>query len=287
VTVANWQPRGTDGTVPSVYRFLLRPKWVVFHLVVIAAIVAMLNLAQWQWSRHNERRAFNELVGERQRADAQPLGQILAARPAPDDAQWLTATATGRYLDTPRFEVVNRSQNGQPGRNVVDALRLDDGTVLLVNRGFLTAAQDTPPPPPGEVTVTGRVKAPETRKFGQASDDPSAALTEIRRVDLAVLQSQFGQTLQPVFLEQLSAAPPDDTSLSPVPAPELVGGPHLSYTAQWCLFSAAVAVGWVLAVRHSARRASGRSGSTRWGSAVPIDDEPAMAQRGTPPASPP
>ncbi len=37
--------------------------------------------------------------------------------------------------------------------------------------------------------------------------------------------------------------------------PELTEGPHLSYAVQWFIFSAAVAVGWVLAVRHSAQGA--------------------------------
>ena len=42
--------------------------------------------------------------------------------------------------------------------------------------------------------------------------------------------------------------------------PELTEGPHLSYAVQWFIFSAAVAVGWVLAVRKSvnARRGGGR-----------------------------
>ncbi len=37
----------------------------------------------------------------------------------------------------------------------------------------------------------------------------------------------------------------------PVARPELSEGSHLSYAVQWFLFSCAVAVGWVLAVRHS------------------------------------
>jgi hypothetical protein len=70
--------------------------------------------------------------------------------------------------------------------------------------------------------------------------------------------------------------------LTPIPNPQLTGGPHLSYTAQWSLFSVAVAVGWVLAVRHSARTVSGRGGPKRRGSAAPIDDEPAATPSGTP-----
>ena len=45
-------------TVPMPTYFF-RPKWIAIHVLVITLIVVMLNLADWQWSRHNERKAFN------------------------------------------------------------------------------------------------------------------------------------------------------------------------------------------------------------------------------------
>ena len=54
--------------------------------------------------------------------------------------------------------MVNRSQNGETGRNVVDALQLDDGSLLLVNRGFVRITDDVPPVPPGAVEVVGRLR---------------------------------------------------------------------------------------------------------------------------------
>jgi cytochrome oxidase assembly protein ShyY1 len=41
------------------YRFLARPKWIVFTLVVAAAVVAMVALSLWQLRRLEERREFN------------------------------------------------------------------------------------------------------------------------------------------------------------------------------------------------------------------------------------
>jgi cytochrome oxidase assembly protein ShyY1 len=240
----------------------------------------MVNLAQWQWHRHNERREFNERVEAQQAAPPVPLQSLLGETPA--DIAWRTVTLTGTFDAGPRFEVVNKSQDGQVGRNVVDHITLDDGPIVLVVRGFIGDGQATPPVPTGEVTLTARVKQGDERSFGQASDDAAAQLTEIRRVDLDVLQSQFEQPLAPVYVEVLASEPADDAALAPIPNPQLTGGPHLSYTAQWTLFSGAVAVGWVLAVRYSARRLSGRGGSGRRGSSVPIDDESATTSTGTP-----
>ena len=54
----------------SRYRFLISPKWVAFHLLVVALIVAMINLAFWQLRRLDERRQFNaEVRAERQSTD--------------------------------------------------------------------------------------------------------------------------------------------------------------------------------------------------------------------------
>jgi len=39
----------------------------------------------------------------------------------------------------------------------------------------------------------------------------------------------------------------------PVLAPELTSGSHLSYAVQWFIFSLCAVVGWVFAVRKSAR----------------------------------
>ena len=44
------------------YRFLLRPRWIAFTLVVATAIAVMINLGFWQLRRLDERREFNDAV---------------------------------------------------------------------------------------------------------------------------------------------------------------------------------------------------------------------------------
>ena len=48
----------------SKYRFLVTPKWIGFHLLVVVLVVAMINLAFWQLRRLDERRQFNSAVRE-------------------------------------------------------------------------------------------------------------------------------------------------------------------------------------------------------------------------------
>lgn len=234
------------------YRFLYRPKWLAFHLLVLTAVVVMVNLAFWQLRRLDERQQFNDEVRSREEVATQPVEALVPAGSEvdPESLEWYTVTATGTYLPDAQVLVINVSQGGAAGVDAVTPLQLADGRVLLVNRGFVAGQATVPPPPAGEVTVTGRVRASQKRRTGQLSDPADGVLTEIRRVDIDRLQQQIDAPVLPVYIDDLSTA---STEIVPVAAPELTNGPHLSYTVQWFIFSAAAIVGWVLAVRHSAR----------------------------------
>jgi cytochrome oxidase assembly protein ShyY1 len=156
------------------------------------------------------------------------------------------------------FAIVNVSQGGVSGHDAVSGLLLADGSVLLVNRGFAAGVDALPPAPSGTVTVTGRVRRSQTAGTGQSSDNGAEQLTQIRRMDLGALAQQFEQTVQPVYLDQLDMKY-EPATMQPVVFPDLDGGPpHLSYTIQWFIFSVAVVVGWVLAVRNAANERSGK-----------------------------
>ena len=143
-----------NGHVPLLYS----PRWIVFHLVVIAAVVAMINLGFWQLRRLEERRRV-------QRHDRSPLrrsprrARLAAGRSAGDlDAiEWRPVTFTGQFVAEGDVRIVNRSQNGQAGDNIVSPFRLDDGRIVVVNRGFVPlGVEEVAPEPAGEVTVVGR-----------------------------------------------------------------------------------------------------------------------------------
>ena len=44
------------------YRFLLRPLWILSHLFVLACVVAFVSLGLWQLRRLDERKAYNAQV---------------------------------------------------------------------------------------------------------------------------------------------------------------------------------------------------------------------------------
>jgi cytochrome oxidase assembly protein ShyY1 len=253
----------------SKYRFLVTPKWIAFHLLVVTVVVAMINLAFWQLRRLDERRDFNARVSANASRPPASFDALRAELSNPSAVEWRPVEVTGTFMSDHGFLVVNRSQNGDVGRNVVDALRLDDGSLLLVNRGFVPDADAVPPIPVGPVKVEGRLRDSERRATGQTADEGTGVLTEIRRIDIDVLSKQFDAPVLPMYIEQVNSSPP----LQPIVAPTLDEGPHLSYTIQWFVFSACVIVGWVLAVRRSIGVRSGKVVKKRGNAYIPITDE--------------
>ncbi|HEY7627890.1 MAG TPA: SURF1 family protein [Ilumatobacteraceae bacterium] len=267
------RPDGSGQSGRSPYRFLVTPKWIAFHLLAIALVVTMINLALWQLRRLDERRDFNARVRANANQLVTDLADIDLSTADPAAVEWRRVRLSGVYADEYQFLVVNRSQNGETGRNVVNPLVLPDRSLILVNRGFVPIEDAVPAVPSGPVTIIGRLRTTEVRKTGQPSDADTPGLTEIHRIDIPLLNGQFDTTLRPMYVEQLEAEPADATTLQPIVPPSLDEGPHLSYTIQWFIFSACVVVGWVLAVRRSLATRSGKAVRKRKSAYVPIADD--------------
>jgi len=245
------------------YRFLFRPKWIAFHLLVLVMIVAMINLGFWQLRRLDQRREFNAEVRANEAAAVVPLPEVLpdGAQPTGDqlDAlEWRRVTATGRFDATGELLVDQRSQDGLAGQVVLTPLVLDDGRVLLVERGFVPLAignqpVEVAPPPDDTVTVTGRLRASERRRAGGITDADTSD-NVIPRVDIRALADELPGDVVPMFIE-MTELPADQAGPYPelLAEPALSEGPHLGYAVQWFIFSTCAAVGWVLAVRRSIR----------------------------------
>ena len=235
------------------YRFLVRPKWIATHLLVIALVVVMVNLGQWQLNRHNERKEFNATLVQRFDAPIQPLNDLLQSG-EPADIEWLPTAVTGTYLQGEDISLVNVSQNGMAGYDAISPMLLSDGKIVLINRGFLPLASDFPPAPTGEVSLLGRVRASSERRTGAVSDPATGELNEVQRIDIDRLQQQIDGELVPVYVQLLKSTPAEAPTLSTIVDPDFSNGPHLSYTVQWLFFALCAVGGWIALVRREVVR---------------------------------
>jgi cytochrome oxidase assembly protein ShyY1 len=234
------------------YRFLARPKWIGFSLLVIAVMATCVAAARWQWDRYQFKVDRRDAVAAALRA--QPLA-ISTATDLPT-TQWTMVTLTGEFSSDEQIVIRNRSQGGQSGVHVVAPLVLADGSAVFINRGFLGAssADDAvaPAPPSGPVTITGPVRPSQQRSGLEVADPSDGRLTIMNRVDIERIARQTPRTLARGYVEADQA--PAGLVAVDLPTGDL--GPHLSYTGQWILFALLAAVGWVVVVRRSARTAT-------------------------------
>jgi cytochrome oxidase assembly protein ShyY1 len=208
-----------------VYRFALRGRWLVGTLLVLVVAAVCVRLGFWQLDRLDQRRDRNALVEARANQEAGPL-------PAdPEDALYRRVTIRGVYDVDDQSIQGGRALEGRPGEHVLTPLRTDDGSEVLVNRGWIpnnAATRSEAPaeaaPPAGEVTVTG-----------------------------VVLPGKDGRYPVTIRLERQEPPQPGDlpTALGSE-ALDLGDGPHLSYAVQWFLFATVGLVGWPLLLRRTA-----------------------------------
>ena len=144
-------------------------RWRRSLALAIAFAIGCGLLSWWQFSRRAETAAANALITSSAAAAPVPLDELLRSRTAyRSTLQWRTVEVRGTYLTQDELLVRNRvDPDGDPGFEVLTPLRLADGTVFVLDRGWVSIGtkQDrpdsVPPAPSGTVTVEARLQADE------------------------------------------------------------------------------------------------------------------------------
>jgi surfeit locus 1 family protein len=246
----------------AVYAFARQPKWILSHLFVLLLVAAMVFAGFWQLDRLQQRKDRNALITARQDEPIAPVADIVSADEPTGvggEVRFRQATATGTYDLDAQVLVRNRSFEGAPGSWVLTPLVLDDGTAVVVNRGWVpvTGRQALSPaaaPPTVEVTVEGLLEESQSRGSFGPTDPSGEVLTTLSRVDLDRLQEQVDADLFPVWLQLETQDPAPGAQPTPVEPPELTDGPHLAYAFQWFTFTLIALVGYPLILRRRAQQ---------------------------------
>lgn len=205
-------------------------------------------LGFWQLSRLRQRQAANAAYRE---TLARPVGDL--AVDTAGMAPGRRVGARGRFDFSRQVIVESRSFQGAPALVIVTPLVLADSSAVLVERGWVPAADGRELDrdrygEPDSATVTGLLVVPPAAS-APVPDSPEWP-KRVRWADPQALAAQFPYPLLPLVLRREQAA----GSLRPVPPPELDNGPHLSYAIQWFSFAVIVIVGGVILSLTPARR---------------------------------
>lgn len=219
----------------------MRWRGVIVLLAALVAAAATARLGWWQLDRAQQKNALQAAVDERLRMPAIGVGD-LARNGAQNEAQMSRmARLTGRWADDHTVYLDNRQMGGQTGFVVLTPLKLDDGSAVLVERGWMardfldrTKLQSTPSEP-GSVVVEGRIVAHPSRLYEFAE----AASGVIRQnVDLAAFAREIGLDLRPVSI--LQTGPQPSTLRRDWPRPSTGVHKNYGYAFQWFALSALI-----------------------------------------------
>ena len=239
-------------------------RWAIYIALAVVFAIACAFLSNWQFTRNQERSGQLALVAENYDAVPVPLAELLPADGdfSPGD-EWHPVTLTGTYLTDEQLLVRNRPHGGTSAFEVLVPFRLDDGRVLLVDRGWVPPGQDQPvpdaipAPPSDEATVIVRLRPGEALP----SSGRSAPEGQVPTINLGLVADTIspsaGEALeQSAYGVMVSEDPAPATAPSALEPPSDDPGPHLSYAIQWILFAVMgfVFIGYVIRTERRHRR---------------------------------
>ena len=239
------------------WAFAFSRRWAGYlALAILFAIVCSL-LGAWQLNRRAEASLEIKRIDENYSSEPTPIDSVLGNLGAFDVSQkWIPVSVTGTYLVDKTILVRNRPHSGQPGFDVLVPLRRADGTVFIVDRGWVKPGNTgdspdyIPQAPAGIVTVISRLKASEPALAGR-----SAPTGQVATIELPLIAEMLGQPIFTGAYGVLVSETPAPAEAPPLPAtkPERDEGPHLSYALQWYVFAIFGFLGFGYALRQEYR----------------------------------
>lgn len=226
--------------------FVLRPRWIVLALVVIAfAYLCFTVLAPWQLGKHNRTSRENHQIEHSLNTAPVPVKTLLPQQnsAAPGD-QWRQVTATGHYL--PDVQVLARLRviDSKPAFGVLAPFVVDGGPTLLVDRGYVRPLEGSrvppiPRPPADTVRITARLRNSEPPVAGK---DPFVGdgVQQVYSIDTGQIAALTKVPLAGSYLQLVDGQP---GGLGVVGVPQLDAGPFLSYGIQWIAFGILAPIG--------------------------------------------
>ncbi|MDH6246043.1 SURF1 family protein [Mycobacterium sp. OTB74] len=261
--------------------FLLRPQWLALYVVVIAfAYLCFTVLAPWQLGKNTRTSRENNQIASSLNTDPVALTTLLPQQDSSaQDAQWRRVTATGHYRPEGQVVVRLRLDDGDASYEVLTPFAVDNGPTVLVNRGYVKAA-DGPGVPPfaaaptGSVTITGRLRDPEPVAAGKEPFRRDG-IQQVYSINPAQVAKLTGIPLAGSYLQLVDGQP---GGLGVIAIPHLDAGPYLSYGIQWIAFGIIAPIGVGYFVRAEIRQRRLEKAQSTSAASGPDPDKPAAPQ---------
>lgn len=216
-----------------------RARLVLLLAVVVTAVTA--RLGWWQLQRAEQKTQWHTHYMTQRALPSVPIAQWPGSAA---QAQTLTHRLTrvsGHWDDRHTVYLENRQMQGKPGFYVVTPLMLDDGSAVVVQRGWQprdpsdrTRVQPPPESAPPHV-ITARI-APSIARLFEFDSSVSGPIRQ--NLDLQAFSSEIGRPLKPfVLIQESSADQVPDGLARQWPEPSAGVHKHYGYAFQWFALS--------------------------------------------------
>jgi surfeit locus 1 family protein len=221
--------------------------------LALAGVLLFAQLGRWQWHRAAEKRALAAAFAASVDAGAIDLG----ARPLATISRYTLLRVRGHYDGAHQFLLDNISRAGAVGYEVLTPFQLEDGRILMVNRGWLplpggrreplpdvalpTAPALAPAQAPAPAEISGRIDELPVTGISMGRAPPVAGPSWPKRTSFptaAQLGAALGQSIEAREL-LLAAAEPMGYRRDWEPGGSGFGpSRHVAYALQWWSFGA-------------------------------------------------
>lgn len=212
-------------------------------LLVLALAAVCVGLGFWQYGRYETKHDQAAVVHSNYEAEPVALEDVLPTPTSPLAAtdEWKQVTLHGSYCATKEcvLYVRNRVDEGEVGFWQLAPFTADDGTTLLVVRGWVPSGDasepvDPAPVPDGETTVTLRLRPAEPELDRTPPPGQTHSVNPPQSAGLMGLEAD--PLITGAYGELVQEEPAADRPRA-LPAPDTSLGPHLSYAFQWWIFA--------------------------------------------------
>jgi surfeit locus 1 family protein len=157
-------------------------------LAALAALVLLISLGNWQMQRLAWKDGLVAAIAVRAHADPVTLAAAEERAAGGEDAEYTRVTVEGQFLHDREIHLYALDDADGPGFHVITPLRLPDGSVTLVNRGFVPndlkdASTRSAGQLRGDVKITGLLRHPDQQRMFDPDNDPRRNIWFWRDID--------------------------------------------------------------------------------------------------------
>lgn len=163
-------------------------------LFIMVATLTLTYLGVWQMKRLLWK---NEIL--RQIEHAQSLPPMDTLPQSPDGLEYRKVAFSGIFKHDKALHMIGRQRGNFPGYFIVTPFELiNDGRIILVNRGFSPAGKESKPE--GVQTVEGIIRPARKKRFFAPENIPEKNVWFYE--DMEAMSENTGLTLSPVIIEE-------------------------------------------------------------------------------------